>query len=87
MANPLLLTAYFLWPSALRPLSQRPRELSPSPICNSQVEVKSGEWMVICVVLGDGWWKTPVLALLQSHTNSRHADAARIAKAPKLPAI
>ena len=31
--------------------------------------------MVICVVLGDGWWKTLVLALLQSHTNSRHADA------------
>ena len=43
--------------------------------------------MVICVVLGDRWWKTPVVELLQSHTNSRHADAARAGKVPNFPAI
>jgi hypothetical protein len=43
--------------------------------------------MVICVVLGDGWWKTPVVELLQSHTDSRHADAERVAKMPNFPAI
>ena len=51
------------------------------------VVTKSGEWMMICVVLGDGWWKTPVVELPQSHTDSRHADALRVAKRPELRAI
>ena len=51
------------------------RSLAPSPSFEWRVDVEILGMGSVCVVPVDGWWKRLVLALLQSHTHSRHADA------------